>query len=315
MSILVMKEIHPGSNPLVSIIINCHNGGKYLHDAIKSILEDKYPNKEIVFFDNCSTDNSVDIAASFDSNLIKIFSSNSFVPLGSARNLALRHVSGKYICFLDSDDLFLKDRLAKQVLLHETSSYPLSFGGAELYFQDSDKYKTSKPVYKSGQFLDSILKRFNVTFSSLMFSRDYQVSNGIKFNENLTYAEDFDFYLKFALDNEVGVIQESLVVYRVHEEALTNKTSDIVADEILEIISSIKDHKIFQMSKYQKALKFLELKTFYYKALSDLKFNNLKGAIVHLNSIKFKSIKFFAVFILLLMPIKNKSKLRILNRH
>ena len=64
-------------NPVVSVIINCHNGEKYLSKCIKSILAQTYKNWEIVFWDNCSTDNSKKIIKNFKDTRIKYFKSNT----------------------------------------------------------------------------------------------------------------------------------------------------------------------------------------------------------------------------------------------
>ena len=75
--------------PLVSIIMNCYNGEKYLKQSIKSVIQQKYQNWEIIFFDNCSTDKSVTTAKSFQNKRIKIYKSNKYLKLYAARNLAL----------------------------------------------------------------------------------------------------------------------------------------------------------------------------------------------------------------------------------
>ena len=76
-------------SPLVSVIVNCHNGQKYLKDCINSIMNQSYKNWELIFWDNNSTDKSLEIVNSFKDNRIKIFISRSFNKLYHARNLAL----------------------------------------------------------------------------------------------------------------------------------------------------------------------------------------------------------------------------------
>ena len=96
--------------PLVSIIINCYNGEKYLREAIDSIYSQTYVNWEIIFWDNCSTDRSAEIAKSFDHRL-RYYCTVDTTPLGAARNLAIKKTKGKYIAFLDCDDLYLPEKL------------------------------------------------------------------------------------------------------------------------------------------------------------------------------------------------------------
>ena len=103
-------------NPLVSIIMNCYNSDKFLRESIESIYNQTYANWEIIFWDNASIDDSAKIAKSYDER-IKYYLASETTSLGEARNLALSNVSGEYVAFLDCDDLYLTDKLEKQVNL------------------------------------------------------------------------------------------------------------------------------------------------------------------------------------------------------
>ena len=86
------------TKPLVSVIMNCYNGDKYLRAAIESVYDQTYKNWEIIFWDNASTDNSAAIANSYDAKL-RYFYSKETVTLGAARNKALKQCKGEYISF------------------------------------------------------------------------------------------------------------------------------------------------------------------------------------------------------------------------
>jgi len=101
--------------PLVSVIMNCYNGEAYLNDAIKSVLNQTYKNFEIIFWDNQSKDNSKNIFRSFNDKRLKYFYSSKHTTLYEARNLAIKKSKGEYIAFLDTDDIWLKDKLHLQI--------------------------------------------------------------------------------------------------------------------------------------------------------------------------------------------------------
>ena len=103
--------------PKISVIMNCHNGKKYLKKSIQSVIKQSYKNWEIIFYDNKSTDKSEQIAKNFHDRRIKIFSSNRYLKLYEARNYAIKKASGEYISFLDTDDWWVKNKLEKQVYL------------------------------------------------------------------------------------------------------------------------------------------------------------------------------------------------------
>ena len=95
--------------PLVSIIMNCYNSDRFLNEAIDSVYSQTYQNWEIIFWDNASTDTSAIIAKSYDERVKYHFESKT-TSLGKARNLAVKKASGKYIAFLDCDDLWLPQK-------------------------------------------------------------------------------------------------------------------------------------------------------------------------------------------------------------
>mgnify|MGYP001295533023 CR=1 FL=1 len=74
---------------LMSIIMNCHNGEKYLYKSISSVISQSYKNWELIFWDNNSTDTSEKIVRKFNDSRIKIYKSNNFIKLYKARNLAI----------------------------------------------------------------------------------------------------------------------------------------------------------------------------------------------------------------------------------
>ena len=114
--------------PLVSIIINCYNGERFLKDCLDSITSQSYKNWEIIFWDNCSTDNSKYILDKYKSYSVKYFCSDNFLKLYDARNLAIQKASGKYICFLDVDDFWEKDKIELQVkFLEENKKYKMVY--------------------------------------------------------------------------------------------------------------------------------------------------------------------------------------------
>ena len=83
------------SNPLFSVIINSHNGAKYLKQALSSVINQSYKKWEIIFWDNLSTDNTFKIITGYKNKKIRYFKSNRFLNLYQARNLALKKAKGK----------------------------------------------------------------------------------------------------------------------------------------------------------------------------------------------------------------------------
>jgi glycosyltransferase involved in cell wall biosynthesis len=104
------------NSKLVSVVVNCYNGEKYLNQCIESILNQTYKNIELIFWDNQSRDKSKNIIQSYDDSRIKYFYAKNYTTLYEARNLALKECKGDFINFLDVDDYYLNDKIAKQIL-------------------------------------------------------------------------------------------------------------------------------------------------------------------------------------------------------
>ena len=109
------------NQPIISIIMNCYNGEEYLQEAIDSVYSQTYQNWEIIFWDNCSTDKSAEIAKSYD-NKVKYYKSNELISLGLGRREAVNVAKGEYVAFLDTDDLWVHDKLEQEVRTFQKNS-------------------------------------------------------------------------------------------------------------------------------------------------------------------------------------------------
>ena len=124
---------------LVSIIMNCHNGEKFLSESLKSVLNQTYRNWEIIFFDNVSNDSSKEILKKFNDKRIKYFRTNELLDLYNARNLAIEKCNGDYISFLDTDDLWVPDKLDKQLnFIKQNKQFKIVYSN---YYVLNDKKK------------------------------------------------------------------------------------------------------------------------------------------------------------------------------
>ena len=131
---------------LVSIIMNCHNGDKYLIEAVNSIFKQTYKNWELIFFDNASKDNSAKIIKNFRDKRIKYYYSK-YMKLGTARKRALNLCKGEFISFLDCDDYWASNKLQLQIQeLKKNPEVGVSFSNS--YF-----FKNNKKNY----FINSLL--------------------------------------------------------------------------------------------------------------------------------------------------------------
>ena len=126
--------------PLVSVIMNCRNGERYLKQSIVSIKNQSYKNWELIFFDNDSSDKSKKIFKKFKDKKLKYFFSKKVLKLYEARNLAISKAKGYYISFCDTDDWWMKKKLEMQINFFKKNK-KASFLFSNLYIYDQKSKK------------------------------------------------------------------------------------------------------------------------------------------------------------------------------
>ena len=235
-----MKNNNIDNQPLVSIIMNCYNGEKYLRESIDSVYGQTYKNWEIIFWDNNSTDKSAEIANSYDSRL-RYFKGESTISLGAARNKALEKLNGDYISFLDVDDLWLPKKLELQIerAFKQPETVVFYSDGYDLY----DKMRTKKKfssyrnvkIFEGNIFNKLILSNF-INFQTVLINPKIS-PNDIYFNEDFTYSEDYELLLRLSLKGKFNYLSEPLVFYRYHENNMSNKV-ELQIDEDIKIYNS-----------------------------------------------------------------------------
>lgn len=112
---------------LVSIIMPSYNTAQYIKESIESVQNQTYSNWELIIVDDCSTDNTDEIVESIVDERIRYIKNEKNSGAAVSRNRALREAKGRWIAFLDSDDLWLSDKLEKQIRFMEENDYHFSY--------------------------------------------------------------------------------------------------------------------------------------------------------------------------------------------
>ena len=189
------------NNPLVSIVINCYNGEKYLRQSIESILDQSYQNLELIFWDNHSTDQSKNIIKSYDDKRIKYFFSQNHSTLYQARNLALKECKGEFISFLDVDDYYLKDRIVKQLLHFKDQKVGVTYSNYYRYYEDINKKKLlTNKMLPSGNLTKYILEESQISFMTVMIRKKSLESLQFNFDQKYSIIGDYDLLYRLSFN-------------------------------------------------------------------------------------------------------------------
>jgi len=223
-------------SPAVSVIMNCFNGAKYLREAIDSVYAQTYREWEIIFWDNASTDNSAEIAKSYDGKL-RYFRGEKTVPLYEARNYAVRQARGKYIAFLDCDDMWLPQKLERQIPLFDNDSeVGMVYSNAEIIEGTTlirERRALQHAAFQpSGKIFRQMLRHYNINIQTVVISRTALYSLGEWFDGSLNHTGDTDLFLRIAHDWRIKYLPFVTARYREHGENLSLRFAENIPWEI-----------------------------------------------------------------------------------
>ncbi len=215
---------------MFSVICPTHNSSSYLKETLESLLGQKYRKFEIIFSDDVSKDNTVEILESYKNKFsslginVKIIKNNHGGP-GFARNKGLNWANSEWVCFIDSDDLWHESKLLKvsniiqedrklNCILHR--QYFLGKNNKVKEY-DFDKYfnrniSVKKQLYKNNFFAMSA-----VTIKKKL------IEDAQGFNENYDNAQDYDLWLRIGNKFNLLIIPEYLGSYRERDGNITSK--------------------------------------------------------------------------------------------
>lgn len=229
--------------PLVSVIMNCLKCEKYLKEAIDSVYAQTYSNWEIIFWDNASTDSSAEIAQSYDEKL-RYFRGEETIPLYAARNKALEQCQGEFVAFLDCDDLWMPEKLKRQIPLFKDAKVGLVYSDFESFNQKGNRknYSSGKKFYQ-GYCFEELLLDYFLGILTVVIRRNI-LSNEKKywFHENFNMVGDAELFTRLAYDWKIDYVDEVLAQWRVHSASTTWSKYELLASESKVMLDLLNEH-------------------------------------------------------------------------
>ena len=248
---------------LVSIIINCHNGEKYLREALLSLKNQKYKYFEVIFWDNNSSDNSKKIYLNFVDKRFKYFSSNKKLKLYQARNLALSKCSGDLITFLDTDDIWLKNKLLEEVSEYKKNKFDILYSSYYIKNKISKKLRLKKVKSISSDYQNHYLKNYDVALVTICINKESFKKKNTIFDSNYNIIGDFDFMMKMSKFSKISILKKPLAIYRVHNNNYTNQNYFELGNELRLWVD--KNKKLQKLSNFR----YFYNRLLYYESLGE----------------------------------------------
>jgi len=227
--------------PKVSVVMNCYNGAQYLKGALDSIYAQTFSDWEIIFWDNASTDDSAQIVQSYDAR-VKYFKGSGYEVLGLVRNKAVAQARGEYIAFLDCDDLWLPDKLEKQLELFAADTVLVysNYIVKDLIANLDYLAHNPKKAFYSGAVTRQLCKKNFIGFQTAIVSRAALGKLDFIFDKELVYAADYDLYIRLSLLGNFAYTRQALVIYRKHKANFTNSRRYIMAHDFSYFLNKYK---------------------------------------------------------------------------
>lgn len=209
------------NNPLVSVIIPTYNQSNFIGDAIKSVLEQSYPNLELIIIDNYSEDDTEKIVRSFSDQRVQYFKFSNNGIISASRNFGITKSRGEYIAFLDSDDIWLKDKIVKQIeLFNKDSLIGLTFCPFKIISTDSllngRVLGFNKKKILGHHYEQLICNNFIISSSAMVRTSVIKELGGFDEAAQLRCVEDGDLWLRIARKYKIANIPEVKGIYRIH---------------------------------------------------------------------------------------------------
>lgn len=244
---------------LVSIITPLYNSEKYLEQCIQSVISQTYKNWEHILVDDCSTDNSAAIVDKFlqSDRRLKYIKLKSNSGAGIARNTAIKAAKGKYIAFLDSDDLWHPNKLHLQIDFMEVNNYRFTFTDYDM-------------VNEAGQKISKLIKTKSVvTYQSALYKNPigcltvlYDVDFfGKQFMPEIRKRQDYALWLKLLKKTNGYGLSECLSSYRIGNDSISSNKFNLLKYE-WKIYREEEGLSFFKSCFYLISAIFMKLKSY-----------------------------------------------------
>lgn len=215
------------NEPLVSIITPLYNCEKYIEETIQSVINQTYKNWEMIIIDDCSKDNGVKIVEKYQKldDRIKLYRNETNLGGAGTRNKCIEKAKGKYIAFLDSDDLWKNEKLKKQINFMEKNNYLFSYTKYERINEKGEKLNLLSKIPKKLNY-NYMLKINPIGCLTAIYNQE---KLGKIYLPEIKIGQDFALWLEVLKKSDKAYgLMENLAEYRYREKSLSkNKKKKI----------------------------------------------------------------------------------------
>jgi len=244
--------------PFFSVVIPTYNHEVFLEKAVKSVLNQTFTDYEIIIIDNYSDDNTENLIKNFNNKNIKFIKNRNNGIIAKSRNIGIEQSRSEWIAFLDSDDIWWKDRLRiLSDFIKKHNDYDVICNNELWINKNNNRKKISKYGPFKKNFYKILIKHGNcLSMSASIVKKKYLVENKILFSEEKDFApyEDYDFWMQIAKDNgKFKFLDQVLGEHLFHQESWMQKNKLLLKKSTLSILR----HHVFSVQNFTNKKKNL----------------------------------------------------------
>jgi glycosyltransferase involved in cell wall biosynthesis len=291
--------------PTVSINLCCYNSEKYLRETLDSIVNQTYKDWELVIINDGSSDSTESIIQEYINQGYPIgYHYQKNRGLSYSRNEALKRSQGEYIAFIDHDDLWMPEKLDKQVSFFKSNS-EIDFLYSNFYMMDQDKGKKSfahKKLQPSGFVFEHFLYRYPVGILTALVRKPAFDKLEELFDVRLKLSEEYDVFMRILYAAQASYIATPLAVYRIHSNMLSLRFMERYPGETEYVSDKLKKIDTNNSNKYAKAFHDQKIQLEYIKAKIKMAQGELINARKHLTPHRLFNLKFYILYCTTYLP-------------
>lgn len=210
------------AKPIVSVVIPVHSKGLFIKNSVDSVLKQSFQDFEIIIVDNSEMNNIRHVLDTYEDNRIMYFCKEK-IGLNAARNFGIKKSNGQYIALLDADNVWLPEKLEKQVdILEKKPDIGLVYCGTILIDENNNIIDEEPLVTRKGYIFNRlVINNFLHNASVAVFRKECLEKTGM-FDETIEKMTDWEFYLRFSINYKFWGLEERLVQYRILEKVKSN---------------------------------------------------------------------------------------------
>lgn len=259
-------------NPKISVLISVFNCGPYIQESVESILNQTYPDFELIIVDDNSTDGTLEYLKSLTDKRIRLHITQKRTGFVECLNIGIDLAKGEYIARMDGDDIALPDRFEKQVAFMETNKDVIVCGGG---YQIIGSQRQFIPRLKDYQIITELLTYCPFAHPTVFIRTKILKNNNIRYDVQYKVAEDYRLWTILSEFGKFANIPDIVLKYRIH----SNQATKVKANEIEEITKLIAFDYVKKICSNHKNIEYFCFKPII--TIDDLaKYNSIEKIII-----------------------------------